>query len=157
MIGENILPNKEILDSLLENELKRSLRYQSFTSILLFETQSTTSSKGRDQHHSDIAERMAALIRREIRETDIVGMYSGNTVIVVLLYSDKSVATKVGDRLSKWISNYFSSSGKSSQTLSVGAACFPSHATDSRSLYQKALEMVERAKATGGNCVQILQ
>jgi diguanylate cyclase (GGDEF)-like protein len=155
MIGENILPNKEILDSLLENELKRSLRYQNFTSILLFEAQST-SSKVRDQNHSDIAERMAALIRSEIRETDIVGMYSGNTVIVVLLYSDKNIAIKVGDRLSKWISNYFSSSGKSSQTLSVGGACFPSHATDSRSLYQKAFEMVESAKARGDNCVQIL-
>ncbi|PYV42346.1 MAG: hypothetical protein DMG06_14310 [Acidobacteria bacterium] len=155
MVGDSIHPHNEILNGLLENELKRSLRYQHFTSILLFEAH-PKGAIGKDENSLDTAERMEALIRKEIRETDIVSMYNGNAVIVVLLYSDKNIALKVGDRLCKWISNYLCSAGKNSQTLSVGGACFPSHATDSRSLCQKAFEMVERAKANGGNCVRIL-
>jgi len=156
MLGSNNISNRETLKGLLENELKRSLRYQTFTSILLFEAHSRDSAGG-DEHHLDVAERMATLIRKETRETDMIGKQGENIVIVVLLHSDKNVAYKVGHRLNAWLSNYLSSSGKISHTLSVGGACFPSHATDSNSLYQRAFEMLERAKGQSGNNVQILE
>lgn len=156
MTASNSFLNKETLKGLLENELKRSLRYQNFTSILLFEAHSRNSTEG-VEGHLDVAERMATLIRKETRDTDIIGRQGGNIVILVLLYSDKNIARKVGHRLSAWVSNYLSSSGKNSHILSIGGACFPSHATDSNSLYQRALEMLERAKAQSGNNVQILE
>ena len=145
----NILPNNEIFDLFLEMELKRSLRYQNFISLLLIEA-NPRAAASRAEDSSTLAEKMAALIQKELRETDLIGTYDRNTIRVVLLYSDERVAHKIGDRLRLWISNYFGLEGNNSN-VSLGDACFPSQANDLGCLYQKASEMLERAKALNGN------
>jgi diguanylate cyclase (GGDEF)-like protein len=145
----NILSNNEIFDLFLEMELKRSLRYQNFISLLLIEANPRVGA-ARAEDNSTLSEKMAALIRKELRESDIVGTYNRNTVRVILLYSDERVSRKIADRLRTWMSNYFGVESNRSN-VSLGDACFPSQANDLDCLYQKASEMLERAKAIDGN------
>jgi hypothetical protein len=149
MGNSNILSNHEIFDLFLEMEFKRSLRYQNFISLLLIEANPKVAAS-RAEDSSTLAEKMAALIRKELRETDIIGICSRNTIRVVLLYSDEKVARKIGDRLRLWMSNYFGVEDISSN-VSLGEACFPSQANDLGCLYQRASEMLEREKALNGN------
>jgi diguanylate cyclase (GGDEF)-like protein len=149
MQHSNILLNKELFDLILEMELKRSLRYQNFISLLLIEANPKVAA-ARVEDNSTLSEKMAALIRKELRESDIIGTYDRNTVRVILLYSDERVAGKIADRLRIWMSNYFGVEGNHSN-VSLGDACFPSQANDLSSLYQKASGMLEKAKALSGN------
>jgi diguanylate cyclase (GGDEF)-like protein len=150
MRHSNILTNNEIFDLILEMELKRSLRYQNFISLLLIEANPKVAA-ARVEENSALSEKMAALIRKELRESDIIGTYDKNTVRVILLYSDETVAGKIADRLRIWMSNYFGEEGNHSSKVSLGDACFPSQANDLGSLYRKASGMLEKAKALSGN------
>jgi hypothetical protein len=149
MQHSNILPSNEIFDLILEMELKRSLRYQNFISLLLIEANPRVTA-ARVEDNSTLSEKMAALIRKELRESDIIGTYDRNTVRVILLYSDERVAGKIADRLRIWMSNYFGVEGNHSN-VSLGDACFPSQANDLGGLYRKASGMLEKAKALSGN------
>jgi diguanylate cyclase (GGDEF)-like protein len=149
MENSNVLSNNEIFDLFLEMELKRSLRYQNFISLLLIEANPRVAA-ARGEDNSTLSEKMAALIRKELRESDIIGTYDRNTVRVILLYSDERVARKIAERLRAWMSNYFGVESNHSN-VSLGDACFPSQANDLGCLYRKASEMLERAKALNGN------
>jgi diguanylate cyclase (GGDEF)-like protein len=149
MGNSNILSNNEIFDLFLDMELKRSLRYQNFISLLLIEANPRVAA-ARVEDNSTLSEKMAALIRKELRESDIIGTYNRNTVRVILLYSDERVAHKIADRLRTWMSNYFGVESNHSN-ISLGDACFPSQANDLGCLYRKASEMLERAKALNEN------
>jgi GGDEF domain-containing protein len=149
----NLVLNKELFNKLLEMELRRSLRYQSFTSLLLVGVASN--GEGTENRHSQsiLLEKMAQLLRKQLRETDIVSTFEG-TVGVLLIQSDKHVARIVGDRLLSWVSNCYGSNEVAGQcSFNMGGACFPSHATDLKGLYQQAEEMLEMSKQRQGNLV----
>lgn len=149
----NLVLSKALFDRLLDLELKRSFRYQSFTSLLLMEATQNEESSSKENSSVGFLEKLARLLRKELRETDIVGAGEGS-VAVILIHSDKRTARVVGDRLLSWLSSYFSSTEvKSRCCFGMGGACFPSHATDSKGLFQKAAEMLERSKQQGGRSV----
>jgi Diguanylate cyclase, GGDEF domain len=132
---------------LLELELKRSLRYQSFTSVLLIEIPANR--KLHLSKTSTFLERVVASLSSQIRETDIIGTTNENTITVILLNCDKRSTSEVTNRVSCWTSQYFgsnSSDGSSGSRLGVGAACFPSHATDSEHLLSAASELLETSR-----------
>jgi GGDEF domain-containing protein len=132
---------------LLELELKRSLRYQSFTSVLLIEIPANR--KLHLSKTSTFLERVVASLSSQIRETDIIGTTNENTITVILLNCDKRSTSEVANRVSCWTSQYFGSNGNdgiSGSRLGVGAACFPTHATDCEHLLSAASEMLETSR-----------
>ncbi len=136
---------------MLETELRRSLRYQSFTSLLLIRPHLPQT-----QRNGDAFRQMTSLVQDEIRETDMLGIYEEDITAVILLHSDKNVARKVGERLKSSISRYMDSDDKSARIwFSLSGACFPSDATDLARLNQKAFEMLERAEGVRENCLLI--
>jgi len=147
MLNRNFFQDREFFLHLLELELKRSLRYQSFTSVLLVEIP-----PDRKLHLSrtNFLERVVTSLSSQIRETDIIGSTKEDTIAVILLNCDKRSTSEVANRVSCWTSQYFGSNDRNDgiprSRLGVGAACFPTHATDSEHLLSAASAMLETSR-----------
>jgi GGDEF domain-containing protein len=149
MLNRNFFQDREFFLHLLELELKRSLRYQSFTSVLLIDIPADR--RIQLSKTSTFLERVVTSLSSQIRETDIIGTTRENTITVILLNCDKRSTNEVANRVSCWTSQYFGSNGidgTSGLRLGVGAACFPTHATDSDHLLSAASEMLETSRRT---------
>ena len=148
MLNRNFFQDRDFFLHLLELELKRSLRYQSFTSVLLIEIPAKR--KLQLSKTTTFLERVVASLSSQIRDTDIIGTTKENIITVILLNCDKRSTSEVANRVSCWTSEYFgfdnNDEGVSGSTLGVGAACFPTHATDSEHLLNAASEMLETSK-----------
>ena len=148
MLNRNFFQDRDFFLHLLELELKRSLRYQSFTSVLLIEIPANR--KLQLNKTATFLERVVTSLNSQIRETDIIGTTKENTITVILLNCDKRSSSEVANRVSCWTSQYFGSDndnyGTSGSSFGVGAACFPTHATDSEHLLNAASEMLETSR-----------
>ena len=147
MPNRNFFQDRDFFLHLLELELKRSLRYQSFTSVLLVDIPANRElDLGRT---ATFLERVVTSLSSQIRETDIIGTTKENMITLILLNCDKRSTNEVANRVSCWMSQYFGSDSNDSVSGSrrgVGAACFPTHATDSEHLLSAASEMLERSR-----------
>ena len=145
MLNRNFFQDRDVFLHVLEMELKRSLRYQSFTSVLLVEIPTTR--KLDLSRTATFLERVVASLSSQIRDTDIIGTTNEGTITVILLNCDKRSTSEVVNRVNCWMLHYFGSdsneSGISNSRLGVGAACFPTHATDSEHLLRAASELLE--------------
>lgn len=142
MLNRNFFQDRDFFLHILEMELKRSLRYQSFTSVLLIEIPTTR--KLDLSGTATFLERVVASLSSQIRDTDIIGTTNEGTITVILHNCDKRSTSEVVNRVNCWMLHYFGSdSNGSSSRLGVGAACFPTHATDSEHLLRAASELLE--------------
>ncbi len=140
---------------LLELELRRSRRYQYFTSLLMIEANSRLLDRY-GNNHADVLQRIVTLLRRELRETDLVGLQNENVVTILLPYSDKNSTRNVASRLTAWLAAFMGGSDVEAQ-VRVGGASFPSHASDLEGLCQQAGEMLQRASFHADEAIQILE
>lgn len=145
-----------LFNSLLELELRRSRRYQYFTSLLMIEASVQLLDRlGKTER--DSLHKVATLLRKELRETDIVGLRGDRIVTVLLPYSDRPSSRNVAARLSGWVSDLLAGVGEKVEAqIRVGGASFPSDATDLEGLYQRAGEMLNQASFQGNGAIQIL-
>ena len=145
--NRNFFQDRDFFLHLLELELKRSLRYQSFTSVLLVDI---PANRGRALGMTaTFLEKVVTSLRSQIRETDIIGSTTEDTIAVILLNCDKRSTSEVTNRVSCWTSQYFGSDGNdgiSGSKLGIGAACFPTHATDCEHLLNTAAAMLETSR-----------
>ena len=84
---------------------------------------------------------MAEIVRHEVRDTDFptplsVGHTSQGLLSLVLLDADFDNSTKVIDRLIQRMNHY---DFPTPLRISVGAACYPTHAVDADSLKRQAV------------------
>ena len=119
----------------LDGELKRAVRSQNFLTLVVFEAKReweglmVTADDG-------TVEEVAQIIGREIRDTDLIGHTEKGMLSVVLLDADYDNSARVIDRLVQRIDNY---DFPTPLRISVGAACYPTHAVDSPSLKRQAV------------------
>ena len=140
----------------VENELKRCLRYQNFASLLLLNVATDPLSADPSSNSAVPGDRLMALIQSELRETDVIDLQEKDMIAVLLLYSDKRIARMVGDRLKTCITNYIGKrEDRGSPKVYLGGAVFPSHATDYRALNEMAHQIVEKARSNGQDQVLI--
>jgi GGDEF domain-containing protein len=81
-------------------------------------------------------EEVADVVGHEVRDTDLLGYTENGELSLVLLDADYDNSTKVIDRLVQRIDNY---EFGTPLRISVGAACYPTHAVDADSLKRQAL------------------
>jgi GGDEF domain-containing protein len=119
----------------LDGELKRAVRSQNFLTLVVLETKReweglmVTADDG-------TVEEVAQIVGREVRDTDLIGHTEKGTLSVVLLDADYDNSTRVIDRLVQRIDDY---DFPTPLRISVGAACYPTHAVDSPSLKRQAV------------------
>lgn len=119
----------------LDGELKRAVRAQNFLTLVVLETHREW--EGLEVTADDgTVEKIAQVVSREIRDTDVIGKTGTGTLAFVLLDADLDSSTRVIDRLVSRIDSY---DFPSPLRISVGAACYPTDAVDADSLKQQAV------------------
>lgn len=119
----------------LDGELKRAVRAQNFLTLVVLEARREWEGLEVTADDGTVAA-MAQLIGREVRETDLMGRTEKGTLSLVLLDADFESSTRVIDRVMSRVSHY---QFPSPLRISVGAACYPTHAVDAGALKRQAL------------------
>jgi GGDEF domain-containing protein len=119
----------------LDGELRRAVRSQNFLTLVVLETRREW--EGLEVTADDgTVEEVALVVGREVRDTDVLGKTATGTLSLVLLDADLDNSTRVIDRLVSRIDNY---DFPSPLRISLGAACYPTHAVDADSLKRQAV------------------
>ena len=132
--GSRVL-TREAFEFVLDGELRRAVRSQNFLTLVVLETKREW--EGLEVTADDgTVEEVAQLVSREIRDTDLLGYTSSGMLSLVLLDADYENSTKVIDRVIQRMSHY---DFPAPVRISVGAACYPTHAVDAESLKRQAV------------------
>jgi hypothetical protein len=119
----------------LDGELKRAVRSQNFLTLVTLETNREWDGMSVVADEGTLEE-VAEIVRHEVRDTDLLGYTSQGQLSLVLLDADYDNSTKVIDRLVQRMDHY---EFPAPLRISVGAACYPTHAVDAESLKQQAV------------------
>jgi hypothetical protein len=133
----------EAFEFVLNNELKRAVRSQTFLTLLLVHPTPKPETQEADRAHA--VRHVARLIGREVRETDLISHTGQGQLAVVLLDADLHNSMQVVDRLLLRLKNY---SFPTPLAIDVGAACCPTHGADPETLRAAA---AGRPVQRGGN------
>ncbi len=100
-----------------------------------------------------ILREVAALIRRSVREMDLVGRYGGEEFAVVLPEADRGLGIQIADRIRQTIGSTSISAydEKIHVTVSIGVAHYPEDAVASEQLIEQADRAMYEAKRMGRN------
>src|SRR4030095_5935894 len=118
----------------IQGEMKRAVRSQNFLTLVVLETQREWDGMAVTADDGTVDE-VARIVGHEVRDTDLIGNTETGVLSLVLLDADYDNCTKVIDRLVQRIDDY---DFASPLRISVGAACYPTHAVDADSLRHRA-------------------
>jgi hypothetical protein len=119
----------------LDGELKRAVRSQNFLTLVVLETRREWDGMTVSADEGTVEE-VAGIVGHEVRDTDLLGLTEHGELSLVLIDADYDNSTKVIDRLVQRIDSY---EFNSPLRISVGAACYPTHAVDADALKQQAV------------------
>jgi hypothetical protein len=132
--GSRVLtPNA--FEFVLDGELKRAVRSQNFLTLVVLEARREWEGLEVTADEGTVDE-VAQLVGKEVRDTDLLGKTELGTLALVLLDADFDNSTRVIDRLVSRIESY---DFPTQLRISVGAACYPTHAVDAESLKRQAV------------------
>ena len=144
---------------LLECQSRRAIRYQEAFALLCVALDRNGDEEERGDEEIELAI-VAENIRREMRQTDLIGR-DGEMLTILLLYAGDNETAQVAERVRTRIENYAFPGGSTqervSRTVSIGGSCFPMHAVDSSLLVEHALSNFRRVQEEGGNNVLLSQ
>ncbi|CAN5784083.1 hypothetical protein BH24ACI4_BH24ACI4_18090 [soil metagenome] len=121
----------QTFDFVLDNELKRAIRSQNFLTLLVIDADARTPAGD----PAKLTAEVARLVSREVRETDLLSTGKEGRLSLVLLDADLQNSMRVVDRLVSRFEHY---EFAAPTTISVGAACCPTHGADAESLHRAA-------------------
>jgi GGDEF domain-containing protein len=124
----------QAFDFVLDGELKRAVRSQSFLTLVVLETRRAWDGLSMDADQGTVAE-VARIIGHEVRDTDLLGASEHGRLLLALLDADVDSTRKIIDRLVQRIDHY---EFPAPLHISMGAACYPIHAVDADSLKERA-------------------
>lgn len=119
----------------LDGEMKRAVRSQNYLTLVVLETRREWDGMTMTADDGTVEE-VARIVGHEVRDTDLIGNTETGVLSLVLLDADYDNTTKVIDRLVQRIDNY---EFATPLQISVGAACYPTHAVDVDSLKNRAM------------------
>ena len=132
---ERILP-REMFLSLLDFEVKRSRRYQNFFCILVLKLNQISNHDNGIQQRS-CYQKMAHLLEEELRESDIVGILSDNSIAAILPYGDPVSGENAKARFDRNL-KYFDFP-KDGYEIIVDRICFPTDSTNTSDLIKRLM------------------
>ncbi len=141
----------------IDEEIKRAKRYERVLSFVVFDIDHFKSFNDTFGHEKGnlVLKKVAATIRKKVRETDIVARYGGEEFVVILPNADKSEALEIAERTRKAMEELEFEGDKNQpvvkRTISGGVSTYPGDAADSSGLIVKADEALYEAKNSGRN------
>jgi diguanylate cyclase (GGDEF)-like protein len=153
------LYNYRYLMHYLEAEVKRCLRYKKKVSLLFIDVDGfkrVNDTYGHLVGSLALAE-IGQVLRKILRETDVVGRYGGDEFVVVLPETPLNGALTIAERIRKKIEDYeFVAQDLSIHlTVSLGVANCPKHTLAADGLIKKADAAMYRAKELSKNSVKV--
>ena len=129
------LLTQDAFDLVLDGELKRAVRSQSFLTLVVLETRREWDGMMVTADEGTVGE-VARIVGHEVRDTDLLGVTENGMLSLVLLDADYENSTTVIDRVVQHINGY---DFPAPLRISLGAACYPTDGVDADSLKQQAL------------------
>ena len=153
------LYNYRYLMQYLEAEVKRCLRYKKKVSLLFIDVDGFKRINDTFGHlvGSQALAEMGQVLRRILRETDVVGRYGGDEFVMVLPETPLNGAMVIAERIRKKMEDYeFVAQDLSIHlTVSLGVANCPKHTLTAEGLIKKADAAMYRAKELSKNSIKV--
>jgi diguanylate cyclase (GGDEF)-like protein len=153
------LYNHRYLDIALEREMKRLERYASHLAVLFMDVDSFKQVNDKYGHlvGSNVLAQFGALIKKSVRDVDIVIRYGGDEYTAILVETPCATAGLVAERIRRQVeAHHFS--GPEGQTIrltcSIGYACCPDDTVSKDVLLELADKAMYVGKTSGKNRVQ---
>ncbi len=150
--------NYRYLDLALDRELKRAERYGSSVALLFIDLDLF---KGVNDTHghligSRVLGEVGALLRKSVRDVDLVIRYGGDEYTIILVETDGESAAHVAERIRLTIEShrYIADEGYDIHlSACIGYACFPEDTKSKLELLEVADKAMYRGKFSGRNRV----
>ncbi len=151
--------NRRRFTELLEEALARAKRFSRQVSVLMVDADHFKSVNDTYGHPvGDIVlTRIAGILMKEARRTDVVARYGGEEFVVVLDETDVRGARSVAERIREKIERELIQGefGRVRVTASLGLATWPEHADSMEDLLERADQALYEAKKNGRNRVEV--
>jgi len=152
------LYNHRYLDIALDREMKRVERYASHLAVLFIDVDSFKQVNDIYGHlvGSRVLAEFGALIKKAVRDVDIVIRYGGDEYTAILVETTCATAELVAERIRRKVeANHFQ--GPEGQTIrltcSIGYACCPDDTASKDMLLEMADKAMYVGKTSGKNCI----
>ncbi len=145
----------------LEIELGRAARFGHRLSVIMLDIDNFKQYNDRYGHPrgDKVLQAVSTIIRQNLREIDVAARYGGEEFILVLPETDVDGALAVAERIRKSMSEYEfwtpEETPAAPQTVSLGVATYPVHATTPAKLVETADKAMYQAKRLGKNQVAV--
>ena len=143
--------NRYSIMQLLENEIKRSKRYKHQMCVILYDIDNFKLINDNFGHAvgDDILIKSAQLVKKSLRNIDIIGRYGGEEFLIILPETNSEDAQEITERIRKLIeSTNFPQVDK--VTISSGVTIL-SEEDEIESLFKRLDSLLYKAKRTGKN------
>ncbi len=152
------LYNQRFLHTRLDQEFFRARRYHEALAVMMLDIDNFKQVNDTHDHlfGTRVLQQVGAILRRTVRETDMVIRYGGDEFVIILPHTTLADAKVVGERLRTVLEgeNVGSEDAACYLTMSVGIAARDAlQALCGRDILVAADRGLYRAKATGRNCV----
>ena len=152
------LYNQRFLHTRLDEEFFRARRYHEALAVMMLDIDNFKQVNDTHDHlfGTRVLRQVGAILRRAVRETDMVIRYGGDEFVIILPHTMLADAKVVGERLRTVVEgqNVGTSEIPCYLTMSVGIAARDAlQAGCGRDILVAADRGLYRAKATGRNCV----
>ena len=128
--------NRDLFLFLLNLEVKRARRYQNFLCLMLLKIRQFLQ-EGDGGGLQACNRTLGDLLAEEIRESDIIGSFESNKLVILLPYADEKAGACVKSRFEDTLKYYdFKSKGFE---IMIDQVCFPVNGSDTMDLMKKAL------------------
>ena len=152
------LYNYRYLEIALEREVRRAERYGLSMAIIFLDVDMLKAVNDRHGHlvGSRVLKEVAAVIKKSVREVDIVIRYGGDEYTIILIETGRPGAAVVAERIRKTIADtaiVIDENLSINLTASLGFACYPEDAQSKLELLEMADRAMYHGKARGKNIV----
>lgn len=150
--------NYRYLKVALEREIKRADRYTTHLSVVFLDLDNFKGVNDTYGHlvGSNLLKELGALLKKSVREVDVVIRYGGDEYTIILVETGPDIARQVGERIRKTIDKHRFLAAEGYQihlTASLGFACYPEDTNGIEELLTMADKAMYAGKAAGKNCV----
>ncbi len=152
--------NRRYFEEALDKELRRCQRVDSPLSLLMMDVDHFKLYNDRHGHQAgdDLLRRLAKIVQRRVRETDMACRYGGEEFTIILPGTTTPDALVVASQLRQMVEEHpfaFAETQPSGKvTVSIGVATFPDHAEDKAGLISCADKAMYLVKQGGRNGVR---
>jgi len=154
--------NHRYLEVALEREMKRAERYASHLAVLFLDMDSFKQVNDTFGHlvGSHVLKEMGGLLKKSVREVDVVIRYGGDEFTIILVETNCSTAAMVAERIRSMVEShiFLAHDGYNIRlSCSIGYACCPDDTLTKQELLEMADKAMYAGKSSGKNCVSRFQ